>query len=248
MKTSWDKVAKWYDEHLKEEGTYHQTVVLPGVLRLLALKQHEAILDVACGQGQLVGKLRQAGAKVMGIDTSKELITLAKKHVPGNVTLNIDDAKIMKTVAAGSQDAASIVLALQNIDDLNPVFKQLSRVLVKGGRAVFVITHPCFRIPRQSGWGFDEGRKLQYRRIDSYLTPQKIPIITHPGRGGSPVTWTFHRSLSDYFSAIVANGFEVNCLEEWTSDKASDSGPRAKAENRSRSEIPLFMAVRIIKN
>jgi hypothetical protein len=36
---------------------------------------------------------------------------------------------------------------------------------------VLLLTHPCFRVPRQSGWGWDEQRKLQYRRVDRYLTP-----------------------------------------------------------------------------
>jgi hypothetical protein len=33
-------------------------------------------------------------------------------------------------------------------------------------------------------------------------------------------------------------------LEEWISNKKSQPGKRAKAENRSRKEIPLFLALR----
>jgi hypothetical protein len=36
-------------------------------------------------------------------------------------------------------------------------------------------------------------------------------------------------------------------MEEWTSHKVSDSGPRAPAENKARQEIPMFMAVRAVK-
>ena len=33
-------------------------------------------------------------------------------------------------------------------------------------------------------------------------------------------------------------------MEEWISNKKSEPGKRAKAENRSRKEIPLFLALR----
>ena len=33
------------------------------------------------------------------------------------------------------------------------------------------MTQPAFRQPRDSGWGYDVGRKLAYRRIDGYLNP-----------------------------------------------------------------------------
>ena len=39
-------------------------------------------------------------------------------------------------------------------------------------------------------------------------------------------------------------GFAVDGLEEWISNKKSRPGKRAKAENRSRKEIPLFLALR----
>ena len=39
-------------------------------------------------------------------------------------------------------------------------------------------------------------------------------------------------------------GFYVDAMEEWVSNKKSLPGKRAKAENRSKKEIPLFLALR----
>jgi hypothetical protein len=134
-------------------------------------------------------------------------------------------------------------MAIQNMDNLEQIFKEAARLLKTNGRMLLILSHPCFRIPRQSGWGFDEKRKLQFRRIDSYLSPQKIPIQMHPGYNPNIITHTFHRPLNIYFSALAVNGFVVSTLEEWASHRQSLPGTRQKAENRARSEIPLFLAL-----
>jgi hypothetical protein len=38
-------------------------------------------------------------------------------------------------------------------------------------------------------------------------------------------------------------GLSITRLEEWVSHKESEKGPRQKAENKSRKEIPLFMCI-----
>ncbi|MBI2075302.1 MAG: SAM-dependent methyltransferase, partial [Candidatus Harrisonbacteria bacterium] len=39
-------------------------------------------------------------------------------------------------------------------------------------------------------------------------------------------------------------GFAVTDMEEWVSHRTSERGPRAKAEDRARREIPLFLAIK----
>lgn len=64
MKTDWSKVADWYDDVVGQEGSeYHREVVLPGVLRLLAVTRQERVLDIACGQGVLCRLLQERGQK-----------------------------------------------------------------------------------------------------------------------------------------------------------------------------------------
>jgi hypothetical protein len=41
-------------------------------------------------------------------------------------------------------------------------------------------------------------------------------------------------------------GFAIDVIEEWTSDKESE-GRAARMENRSRSEFPLFLAIKAFK-
>ena len=43
------------------------------------------------------------------------------------------------------------------VDPLEPALASAAWALRPGGRLALLLTHPCFRIPRQSGWGWDEG-------------------------------------------------------------------------------------------
>ena len=64
------------------------------------------------------------------------------------------------------------------------------------------MTHPCFRVPRQSGEGWDEQRKLLYRRVDRYLSPLAVPMKAYAG--GRAATWSYHRPLEDYVNGLAA--------------------------------------------
>jgi ubiquinone/menaquinone biosynthesis C-methylase UbiE len=247
--TSWDKVAGWYDRHVSEDSDHQRDLIIPGALRMLEPKAGEKILDIGCGQGAFSCKLASLGVQVTGIDSSPKLIAIAKKRYSGsqNIQYKVADASKLSGEASGNFDAVCSILAIQNMDPLDDIVKSSSRVLKRGGRMLWVLNHPCFRIPRQSGWGFDEKRKLQYRRVDRYMTPLKIPIQMHPGSAPNIHTWTFHRPLTEYFGALNKYGFVVNKLEEWVSQRKSRPGKIARAENMSREEIPMFLAIEAVK-
>ncbi|MFA4906517.1 MAG: class I SAM-dependent methyltransferase [Candidatus Margulisiibacteriota bacterium] len=245
--TSWNKVSSWYDRLVGEKGSdYHQNVIIPGALAMLDPQRGEKILDVACGQGVFTRCLREGGAEVTGIDSARGLIRAAQKR-SSDIKYLTGDATDLRMFQNGSFDAVSCIMAIMNIDPLDAAVKEMSRVLKKDGRLLLVLNHPCFRIPRQSGWAFDAERKLQFRRIDSYMSTQKIPIKMHPGYDPSIETWTFHRPLSRYFKTLAENGLVVDQLEEWVSHRKSIPGPMKKAEDRMREEIPLFLALAAIK-
>jgi ubiquinone/menaquinone biosynthesis C-methylase UbiE len=248
-KTSWEPVAKQYGKMLEEDGTFQSEVIFPGAVRLMAPKRGMKYLDIACGEGSFVRALANAGGEVVGFDLSSSLIKQAEAKKIKNATFRVANAKdFARYFDPASFDGASCNLALQNISELESVVKDAAAVLKKGAPFVMVINHPAFRIPRQTGWGFDEKRALQYRRVDSYMTPNEIPIVANPGQGAkSAVTYSFHRPLETYVKELSKAGFMIDAIEEWISHRESDSGPKAKAENRARKEIPMFMAIRARK-
>lgn len=242
----WDQAARWYDSLVGFKGSeYQQNIVFPGAWQLLELKPGAEVLDLACGQGAFSRYLAQKGMKVTGLDVSQELIHLAqKRQTTKKIRFECADAADPEALKGRTFDGVVCLLAIQNIERLQGVFDNVHRWLKPGGRFVMVATHPCFRIPRQTHWGWDDEKKIMYRRVDLYLTPNTIPILTPPMARSKVYTVTYHRSLQDYFKALNAAGLQVDMLEEWASHKTSEPGKRAKAENRARQEIPLFLALR----
>ncbi|NGX38320.1 MAG: Demethylmenaquinone methyltransferase [Chlamydiae bacterium] len=237
-KTSWESSAKWYDETVGQKGHYyHENVIFPKLLKMMELEKNDKVLDLACGQGVLSRKIPKI-VDYVGVDISKSLIKAAKIREKGaNRRFFVQD--VTKKWAFQERDFThgAILLALQNLEDPLSALKNTCKHLVSGGKLFLVLNHPCFRIPRQSHWGIDEAKKMQYRRMDAYLTPQKIPIQMHPG-----VTWSFHHSLSAYSKMLREAGFCILEMQEWVSDKKS-TGAKARMEDRARREFPLFLAI-----
>ncbi|MGB9868266.1 MAG: class I SAM-dependent methyltransferase [Bacillota bacterium] len=229
------------------EGTYQKEVILPNLLRLMQIHQGEVVLDLGCGQGFFCRAFHNAGAKVIGVDLSSELIELARKVSPAVIEYHVGPAENLPFLAPATVDKIAIVLAVQNIEDLHGLFSECARVLKSWGKVFIVMNHPAFRIPGSSGWGWDQANNVIYRRIDKYMSESRAKIIMHPGLDPKSYTLSFHRPLQYYFKLLAKYGFAVTRLEEWISHKKSQPGPRAEAENSARKEIPLFLFLEATK-
>jgi ubiquinone/menaquinone biosynthesis C-methylase UbiE len=235
--TAWDHVASWYDKLVGDEGAdYHRNVILPAAMRLLAPKKGERLLDLACGQGVFTRLLAQVEpALVLAVDASAKLIAAARSRgTSPNIRYVVADAGNLGDLADGSFDGAAMLMAVQDIDPIEPVFRELARALRVGGRAVIVMMHPCFRVPRQSSWGWDDEKAAQYRRLDRYATPMAVPIATRPGADPTLHTVFFHRPLATYIGALGAAGLAVVTAEELYSHHTSEPGGHSRGENRAR--------------
>ncbi len=240
--TSWGKVANWYDSMLeKDDDSFQQKVILPNLIRSINLAKNQVVLDLACGQGFFSRIFAQSGAKVIASDISAELIKIAKNHPSKNIDYHVSPADDIKFCADKSVDSIIIILALQNIKNVDGVLAECARVLKENGSMYLVLNHPAFRPPKASSWGWDDQEKVQYRRLDTYLSEFQTEIDMHPGQKNAEKTVSFHRSLQWYFKMLRKNGFAVAKLEEWISHREPTKGPRFAAENKARKEFPLFL-------
>lgn len=240
--TSWDRVEPWYHSIVGEDGHYfHQQVILPNLLPLMQLGKGDSLLDVACGQG-ILARAIPTNIPYTGIDISPNLIKQAKK-LDSNPLHNyqVTDATNPFKLEKNDFSHATILLAIQNIEQPVLAFKNIAKHLKNDGKLFIVLNHPCFRIARQSSWQIDMPNKIQFRRIDRYMSALKIPIQMNPGKGEkSTQTWTFHHPISDYSRWLKESGFSITGIHEWCSNKAS-TGKNARMEDRARNEIPMFM-------
>lgn len=247
-KTTWEGVSNWYDNLVGEKGHfYHQEVILPQMETHLELKETKSILDICCGQGVISRHLPE-NIEYYGVDIAPSLIDSAKKMVKNRKhKFVVGDATNKLNVEKKDFDVALLILCLQDLENVKKVFKNAYDHLAPGGKLLIVLNHPCFRIPRQTSWGVDEKAKIQYRRLNRYLSPLTIPIFTKPSLGNkSPSVNYFHRSLSDYSKALKEAGFKIEFIDEWISNKKS-TGSKAAMEDRAREEFPLFLFIKAEK-
>lgn len=228
-------------------GYYQKGVILPNLHRLAAPKKRETILDLGCGNGYFAKKFAAAGAEVIGVDIAAELIAEARKTAGKNEEYHVGSAEKLDFLRNSGVDKILLVLAIQNMDNIHKVLRECHRVLKPEGKMFIVMNHPAFRVPKASDWGWDEANKIQYRRVDSYMSEAKTKIQMHPGDKPSEYTLSFHRPLQVYFKLFKNSGFVVTNLEEWISPKTSEPGPRSKEENAARKEIPLFLFLEAVK-
>jgi ubiquinone/menaquinone biosynthesis C-methylase UbiE len=153
-------------------------------------------LDAACGTGRYAAHLAGLGHRVIGVDASPDMLTIAADKVPGAVFHRADLTSI--PLPDRSVDTIVCALALCHVPDLVPVFAEFARVLRPGGHLVVSDPHVLL----------------------SYLRPT---LPRAPGPDRRPTTFTeYHRELSDYLAAALPVGFQVrHCAEPHLHTKKS---------------------------
>lgn len=240
--TSWGGVSNWYSDLVGEKGQYfHQKLIIPKLIQILKLKKEDSLLDLGCGEGVFERSI-PTETNYLGIDVAESLVREAKKKSRTDHH-RFHLANLSRPIKIQDQFTAAVcILALQNMEHGEQCVKTAGQLLKPKAKFAIVLNHPSFRIPRQSSWGFDEKNKLQFRKVNRYLSPLEIPIQMNPGKTQGKMTWSFHHPLSTYFSWLKSAGFVVEDCQEWASGKESE-GKAAKMENRARSEFPMFLCL-----
>ena len=195
----WDRKAAEWAEWIGDDGDANRRYQSDPVLwRLAGEVRGLRVIDAGCGTGYLTLKLAARGARVVGVDVSAEMIQIARRRTAAKgvkLDFRIESAARLESVEAGSVDLVVSNYVLMDAEDLHGCVASFARVLRAGGRAVCVITHPCFS-SRRPGSYFDE--QTFEERWGAFVTP----FVTH------------HRPLSRYFAAFFAAGFAVEAFEE----------------------------------
>lgn len=113
---------------------------LPVLNRLVlgGLPAGTSILDLCCGTGQLAHLLTARGLRVVGVDSSSEMLAFARQNAP-QAEFVLADAREFKSPVAFDA-AVSLFDSLNHImslDELAKVFANVQAALVPGGRFVF---------------------------------------------------------------------------------------------------------------
>ena len=101
----------------------------------------DAVLDAACGTGDLAVLASRAGGRVTGLDFSEAMLARARRKARELDWVQGD--LLALPFADETFDSATIGFGVRNVADLDRALAELRRVLVPGGRlAILEITRP----------------------------------------------------------------------------------------------------------
>jgi SAM-dependent methyltransferase len=159
-------------------------------------------LDAACGTGRFAEFLSRSGHRVIGVDSSPDMLAYARRRVPEG-EFHIGELDRLP-LPDDSVDVIVCALALEHVP-LQPVFGEFARVLRLGGDLVISDMH--------------------------YEQVTRGSVISAIGPAGEPcIATTYRHPLGDYLRAALSLGFQVRGCEEPSPAPPDDPLPEPATE------------------
>ena len=162
------------------------------------------VLDVGCGSGWLAAQLADAGAHVVGIDGSAELIRRARARFPA-VQWLLHDLRdgLPKLPDHRPIDIVVAHMSVMDFDPLLPLFNDLGFLVPTGSRLIITMPHPAFFNYKSATEG-----EVTFRKVRNYLRHETWHIESYGGHNH------YHRPLSYYVNLIADAGFALVRFDE----------------------------------
>lgn len=233
--STYDDIAEWYRELFCVEPVTEDPFY-PAVQELVGDVAGLWVCDLACGEGRVSRHLADLGARVVGVDVSSRLLTMAGEHErtePRGVGYLRDDARGLAAVRDCVFHGVVCNMALMDIPDLVPTVRAIARVLRPGGWFVFSILHPCYHTRPSGEITADDG--TVFRTVSDYFTEGFWRSDLRPGPPGR--VGAHHRTLSTYVNTLTEAGLPVERISE----------PRLAGTRTQRpiwNEVPAVLVAR----
>jgi len=169
-------------------------------------------LDAACGTGRFSEGLARRGHQVIGVDSSPDMLALARRRVPDARFESGDLTQLPLPVA--SVDMVVCALALAHLPSLDPVMTEFARVLRPGGHLIVSDVH----------------HELILRGS----------VVTSMGPNGEPrLVPTYRHTPGAFLRAALPQGFLVRSCEEPGATPGGEvpAGEPAPAPSTVRAEL-----------
>jgi ubiquinone/menaquinone biosynthesis C-methylase UbiE len=235
MKSKYDEMADDYIERTRN-GFYNHYMEFPAMKKLFPDVNYEnkKVLDLGCGFGRYSKHFISKGAKVWGIDASKELIKTAQAENPeaeftcGNISNLTYSDSYFDFVVSG------LVLDYISKKDLQKTLDGVYRVLKKNGSFIFSYPNPItFSSNKKQKDGsyliqdyFKEGKREM-----TFFSKHQVPY--------------HYKTMETIMNSIVDAGFRITGY--------SDAKPSIAAKKKfpdkyeKYTNIPLFMVFQLQK-
>ena len=251
----WDRIAAFWDDHVREGNDFQVRLIMPATDRLLSEVSGRRVLDACCGNGNYARKLASRGASVIAFDGSSAFIECAKTRTPSGMKIDYrvidatDETALLTLCDDGPFDAIVCSMAIMDLAVIDPLLRAARALLAPGGAFVFSVCHPCFngsRVRFTAEYANDERTGCMTQcfgiAMNEYLTPTadlNEGIVNQPEP--HPM---YHRPMSLLLSACFAAGFVIDALEEPAFSPEGRRGKNAFSWAK-RPQIPPALVVRL---
>ncbi len=177
------------------------------VLRTIDLNlQSKSVIEIGCGTGRNTVWLAAAGATgIAALDFSQGMLSRARTRVEDpRVRFVQHDVRTPWPLANASADMVIVMLILEHVENLEPVFAEAARVLRPSGELFICELHPERQLLGKKA-EFTNSKTGMVKRVDAFL-----------------------HLVEDYLSAGEHAGFELIKQADWH-DEDSQNPPRLLA-------------------
>jgi 2-polyprenyl-3-methyl-5-hydroxy-6-metoxy-1,4-benzoquinol methylase len=241
VRAEWNAAAAAFaDAQATGRDIYRLEVFGPAQAELCGPVRGLRVLDLGCGAGYFAREMAKRGASVTGLELSPEMLRYAiakeERDRLGIRYLLGDAACVLEQVEPDSFDLVTSCLALQDMPDVPAVLRAAREALVRGGRIVVSIAHPCTDTPFRR-WEKEANGAKQWLCVDRYF--ERGPM-TYRWQGWSYEfsTTALHATLEDWLAWFLAAGFSLRGLRE---PVPSPEAVARHPELEDCSRVPYFL-------
>jgi ubiquinone/menaquinone biosynthesis C-methylase UbiE len=231
-----DDPSGFQDENKKRSfaSTFELEVEIPYTISRLGNINNKCVIDLGCGDGEIVEMLKSNGAKPTGIDCSCSQIDRALAHFPtNNYVLGNLENKL--PFYKNSFDHGISRFVLMYIDNISQLANETSRVIKPKGVLSITIIHPFYPYLQQL---------LGFEHSFSGLEHYEETVKGYKKFGKKKYDY-YYRSTGTYIDLFRSSGFVLDSLREIVPD---DNFINQNPELERMRDKPTFLTLAFINN
>jgi len=197
------------------------------------------VLELGSGAGQCSRWVRLRGGRSYGLDLSARQLQHSLR-IDEESGIAVPSVRGTATALPFADDSVDVVFcsfgALQFVADIEVCLDEVARVLRRGGRFAFSITHP-------TRWSFpDDPGEGGLTATSSYW--DRRPYVEVDDETGVVAYVEHHRTLGDWVALLAGRGFRIVALlePEWPEDHDRVWGGWSRLRGRLTPGTAVFAA------